>query len=175
MLPPGHIAGGALLGAWRSRRSPRRPTIVIAASIGAALLPDVDLLLPSLLDRIGVEHRLNSGTHHRWMTHTPLFWSAVGAGARRLARRPSAPCWAPEAASVLAAGAAVHLLLDTVANTVALLWPIRRREYGLALDHLADVTDHAEYVRRYPASPAGKLELALAVAAISACAAIASE
>ncbi len=104
-----------------------------------------------------------------------LFWGAVGAGTRWLARRGGAPRWAPEAASVLAAGAAVHLLLDTVANTVALLWPIRRREYGLGLDHLAGVTDHAEYVRRYPASPAGRLELALVIAAIGACAAVAAK
>jgi hypothetical protein len=58
-------------------------------------------------------------------------------------------------------------LQDSVANTVALLWPLRRREYGLGLDHLAGETDHMAYMRRYPSSPAGKLEGLLVVAAVA--------
>ncbi len=169
MLPSGHIAGGALLGAARTRRSTRHPALVIAGGVAAATLPDADVLLPSLLDRLGVAHRLNSGVHPSWVTHTPLFWGLVAAGARRLASRPSAPAWAPEAARTLALGSALHLAQDSVANTVALLWPLRRREYGLGLDRLAGVTDHGEYIRRYPSSPAGMLEAGLIVAAAVAC------
>jgi hypothetical protein len=69
---------------------------------------------------------------------------------------------------MLALGVGLHITQDSLANTVSLLWPLRRREYGLGLDRLGDVTDHGEYVRRYPASPAGKLEAALMLAALAA-------
>jgi hypothetical protein len=139
--------------------------MVITGAVVSTCLPDTDLFLPGLLDRLGVEHRLSSGRHHSWASHTPLFWGLVAAGARRVARRHSSPAWAPEAANLLTLGVAVHLVQDSVANTVALLWPFRRREYGLGLDHLPGVTDHLEYTRRYPSSTAGKIEGALLLAA----------
>jgi hypothetical protein len=166
MLPPGHIAAGVLVGAERSRHSGRHPGAVIAGGIVATCLPDLDLIIPALLDRLGVHHGLSSGEHHSWATHTPLFWGLVAVGARGIARRSSAPGWAAEASSLLSAGVAVHLLQDSVANTVALLWPWRRGEYGLGLDHLVGVTDHIEYARRYPFTPAGKLEGALVLTAL---------
>jgi membrane-bound metal-dependent hydrolase YbcI (DUF457 family) len=169
MLPSGHIAGGALLGGLHSARSARHPAVVIAGGVTAGCLPDLDLLIPSVLDRLGIQHRLDSGRHHSWVTHTPLFWGLATAGIRRLARRAPAPRWRPEAAQMLTIGVALHLLQDSLANTVALLWPLRRREYGLGLDHLAGVTDHVEYARRYPSSPAGKLEAALMLAALVVC------
>lgn len=169
MLPSGHLAGGALLGAWSSRRSARHPAYLIAGGMLAASAPDADLLIPSVLDRLGIEHGLNTGVHHRWITHTPLFWGLTVVGAHRLSRRRGAPEWAPGAADVLAAGVGLHILQDAVANTVALLWPLRRREYGLGLDRLAGVDDHLEYIRRYPSSPAGKLEAGLLVAAVAFC------
>lgn len=169
MLPTGHIATGALLGAWRSRGRGQAPAPAIAAGIAVAVLPDADILLPTVLDRLGVDHRLNSGVHHRWVTHTPLFWGLVALSARRLARRPQAPSWAPDAAKMLAIGVALHLAEDATANTVSLLWPLRRREYGLSLDRMPDVTDHGDYIRRYPFSPAGLLEAALIAWAFLAC------
>jgi membrane-bound metal-dependent hydrolase YbcI (DUF457 family) len=166
MLPSGHIAAGILLGAHRSRRSAGRPEVVAATAIVATCLPDADLMIPRALDRLGVPHQLNSGQHHRWVTHTPLFWGSLALGARRLAERPAAPVWAMEAAQLLTVGVGVHLLQDTVANTVSLLWPLRRREFGLGLDHLGGETDHLAYMRRYPSSPAGVLEGALVVSAV---------
>jgi hypothetical protein len=141
--------------------------VVLAAAVVSTCLPDVDLLIPALLHRIGLGHRLSSGKHHSWASHTPLFWALVAVSARRVALRSSSPAWAPEAADLLAAGTGVHLLQDSVANTVALLWPLRRREYGLQLDRLPGVTDHLEYMRRYPSSPAGRLEGALVLAALT--------
>jgi LexA-binding, inner membrane-associated putative hydrolase len=167
MLPSGHIAAGVLLGARHSRRSAWRPNVVVAGAVVGTCLPDVDLVVPTVLDKLGVEHHLCSGRHHSWVTHTPLFWGSVVMGACRLAGRPGAPTWAPEAAQLLAAAVAVHLVQDSVANTVALLWPLRRREYGLGLDHLAGETDHVAYMRRYPSSPAGKLEGLLVLAAVA--------
>jgi hypothetical protein len=69
--------------------------------------------------------------------------------------------------NLLAVGVALHLLQDSAANTVSLLWPLRRRRYGLGLDDLAGETDHVEYMRRYPSSTAGKLEGALVLAAVT--------
>jgi hypothetical protein len=166
MLPSGHIAAGILLGAHHGRRSARSPGLVTAGAILGTCLPDLDLAIPTILDRLGLEHTLCSGRHHSWMTHTPLFWGALAVAAHRLARRPAAPATAPEAVSLLTAGVAVHLVQDSVANTVALLWPLRRREYGLSLDRLAGETDHVAYMRRYPASPAGRLEGVLVLAAV---------
>ncbi len=169
MLPSGHLAGGALLGAWRSRTSARHPALVIAGGMLAASVPDLDLLIPALLDRLGVEHDLNADVHHGWVTHTPLFWGLMVAGAGRLSRRRRAPAWAAGAADMLAVGVGLHLLQDALANTVALLWPVRRREYGLGLDGLAGVGSRGEYIRRYPSSPAGRVEAGLLVAALAAC------
>jgi membrane-bound metal-dependent hydrolase YbcI (DUF457 family) len=167
MLPSGHIAAGILLGAHRSRRSEWRPEAIVAGAVVGTCLPDIDLVIPKVLDSLGVEHRLCSGRHHSWMTHTPVFWGFTMMGVRSLVERPRTPAWAPEAAQLLAVGVALHLLQDSVANTVALLWPLRRREYGLGLDHLAGETDHVAYMRRYPSSPAGKLEALLVLAAIA--------
>jgi LexA-binding, inner membrane-associated putative hydrolase len=169
MLPSGHIAAGALLGAWRSRGNARHQAWVIAGGMLATTAPDIDLALPPLLDRLGIEHDLNSGVHHRWVTHTPLFWGLIVSGAIRLSRWHRAPEWASGAADVFAVGVGLHLLQDSLANTVALLWPLRRREYGLGLDRLAGVSDHGEYIRRYPSSPAGKLDAALVLAALITC------
>jgi hypothetical protein len=167
MLPSGHIAAGILLGAHHSRRSGWHPDVVVAGAVVGTCLPDADLLIPKVLDALGVEHHLCSGRHHSWVTHTPLFWCSVVIGARSLGERSWSPAWAPETARLLAAGVALHLLQDSVANTVALLWPLRRREYGLGLDHLAGETDHMAYIRRYPSSAAGKLEGLLVLAAVA--------
>ena len=141
--------------------------MVVATAVVGTCLPDVDLIIPKVLDHLGVEHGLSSGRHHSWMTHTPLFWGSIAIATRRIAGRSSAPEWAPEAAKLLAVGVALHLLQDAVANTVALLWPLRRDEYGLGLDHLGGETDHIAYMRRYPSSPAGKLEGTLVLAAVA--------
>jgi LexA-binding, inner membrane-associated putative hydrolase len=168
MLPSGHIAAGALIGARHARAS-KHPAATIAAAIAAAIVPDLDVVIPKMLDKLGVRHRLESGRHHSWVTHTPLFWAGVLSGARRMSAHADAPAWAPAAVRLLTETIVVHLVQDSVANTVALLWPIRRREYGLGLDRLGGVTDHREYIRRYPASPAGKIEVALMLAALIAC------
>lgn len=162
MLPSGHIASGVLLGLRHGRQFSAGPRRAIrAGAVLCACLPDADLALPLLLDRLGVGHRLNSGRHHSWVTHTPVFWGGVALAARRLRPRP--------AAELLAAGPAVHVLLDAIANTVALLWPLRRREYGLSLDRMPDVDDHLVYIRRYPTTPAGRLEgVLIALAALVA-------
>jgi hypothetical protein len=168
MLPTGHIATGVLLGLRRSRRATGvRRRLIMAGAVASTCLPDADLALPFLLDRLGVKHRLNSGHHHSWITHTPPFWAAVTGLARRAARHPAAPAWAPEAARLLSAGVALHLLEDTAANTVAILWPLRRREYGLSLDRMPEEDDHLTYMRRYPATPAGWLEGGLILAAVA--------
>jgi hypothetical protein len=157
-----------LLGSRERSRSPLPPGRLMAASVAAVLLPDLDLLLPKMLDAAGVDRQLDSGVHHRWVTHTPALWGMIAVLARRAARlRPASP-WSGEAARLLALGAGIHLLQDAVANTVSLLWPLRRREYGLGLDGMPEVTDHREYVRRYPATAAGILEAAIIIAALGA-------
>ncbi|HWD65872.1 MAG TPA: metal-dependent hydrolase [Solirubrobacteraceae bacterium] len=169
MLPSGHIATGVLLGLRPHRRAPARArSWVLLGAVVSACLPDADLALPFVLDRMGIKHRLNSGRHHSWITHTPLFWAAVIALARRAGRHPLAPAWAPHAAGLLSVGVTLHLAEDALANTIALLWPVRRREYGLGLDHMPGVDDHIDYVLRYPTTPAGRLELALIAVAASA-------
>jgi hypothetical protein len=168
MLPSGHIAAGVLVGAERRRRSDWNRAALLAGGVVGACLPDCDLAIPFVLDRLGIEHRLNSGRHHSWATHTPLFWGVVARQGARIARHPRAPAWAPEAASLLTTGVAVHIAQDATANTVALLWPLGRCEYGLGLDRLAGETDHVAYVRAYPSSPAGVIEGALVLAALAA-------
>jgi hypothetical protein len=167
MLPTGHIATGLLLGLRRSRhRHGPGAGALLAGAAACSILPDADLALPALLDRLGLEHRLESGRHHSWMTHTPLFWGLVCRLAWRASRHPGSPGWSPEAARLLSAGVGLHLIGDATANTVSLLWPLRRREYGLGLDGMPEVTDHLEYTRRYPTSPAGRLEAVLVLAAV---------
>ena len=133
MLPSGHIAAGILLGAHRTRRSGWRQTRSSPARSSGPPSRTSTSSIPTVLDNLGVEHQLCSGRHHSWMTHTPLFWGSVLIGVRSLVERSWAPAWAPEAAQLLAVGVALHPLRDFVANTVALLWPLRGVSMGLAL------------------------------------------
>ena len=92
----------------------------------AASIPDLDLLIAALLDRLGVEHELNTGVHHRWVTHTPLFWGLVLAEARRLSRRRGAPGWAPGAVELLRSAANPYALATTLLDRGLLLVDLGR-------------------------------------------------
>ena len=83
-------------------------------------LPDFDR---SVARRLGVRRR----DHHRWVSHSfagwcgptaAVLWGSRGSRRAGLARRAAASLW-------------VHLLLDTYADGIAWLWPVRKDKIGL--------------------------------------------
>jgi membrane-bound metal-dependent hydrolase YbcI (DUF457 family) len=89
----------------------------VALTVLAGHLPDLDR---SVAKRLGVKRR----DHHRWVSHSFAGWIgptllALALGRRqRLARRCVLALW-------------VHLLLDTYADGIAWLWPLREDKIGL--------------------------------------------
>jgi membrane-bound metal-dependent hydrolase YbcI (DUF457 family) len=89
----------------------------VALTVLAGHLPDLDR---SVAKRLGVKRR----DHHRWVSHSFTGWLgptllALALGRRRrLVRRCVLALW-------------VHLLLDTYADGIAWLWPLREAKIGL--------------------------------------------
>ncbi len=114
MRPQAHVASGLLVwslggaGAWEA------PLLALAAN-----LPDLDR---SIAKRLGVKRR----DHHRWVSHSFAGWAppsvlalAAARGSRHSARvrRAVACVW-------------VHLAMDTYADGIAWLWPLREDKIG---------------------------------------------
>jgi LexA-binding, inner membrane-associated putative hydrolase len=108
MRPQAHLASGLL--AWSLSGAPVREAPVDAL---AANLPDLDR---DIAKALGVER----SDHHRWPSHSFVFWAPLTALAWRhdRARRAAALVW-------------VHLALDTYADGLAWLWPLETRKRGL--------------------------------------------
>ena len=82
----------------------------------AGNLPDLDR---SVARRLGVKRR----DHHRWVSHSLAGWLPptvllLAATRAPAARRAAACVW-------------IHLLLDTYADGIAWLWPLREDKIGL--------------------------------------------
>ena len=115
MRPQAHTAASLIVS------SPgRRPLVEAAVCMLCGHLPDFDR---SVARRLGVRRR----DHHRWVSHSFAGWigpTAVTLRAARGSRR---------AGSVRRAVLALwlHLLLDTYADGIAWLWPLREEKIGL--------------------------------------------
>jgi hypothetical protein len=98
----------------------RRPLAEAAACMLCGHLPDLDR---SVARRLGVRRR----DHHRWVSHSFAGWLPPSAAALRAARGRR------HAGSVRRAVLALwmHLLLDTYADGIAWLWPLREDKIGL--------------------------------------------
>jgi inner membrane protein len=106
-LPAGYVVGRT------AQRYGVHPWLMMAALIGA-VLPDLDLIWFYLIDNRAFHH------HHYWV-HIPGFWLPV-ALVSLLSLRKWSPQWLPPA-RVFFASVFVHLLLDTIAGSIAWGWP----------------------------------------------------
>ena len=115
MRPQAHVASSLLV--WSAAGAPlwEAPVCVLAGN-----LPDFDR---DVAKRLGVRRR----DHHRWVSHSFLGWAAPtvlalaaseGTRAQPAVRRATALVW-------------VHLALDTYADGLAWLWPMREEKIGL--------------------------------------------
>jgi membrane-bound metal-dependent hydrolase YbcI (DUF457 family) len=148
MTPMGHI-GGSLITAhlvenYVFRSNVTLKTLILAISLG--LLPDVDSL-PALM--VGC-WKPTQGllAHHRYPTHTLLFYLVMTFGVRQVF---------PQRISYLfLALTVVHLLLDTWGNDdgIMWLWPLSNRQFSLfPADLHAGDTFGLQFYRRYFRSP----------------------
>ncbi len=132
MLPPGHVAGGYLVGyAFVRFIEPSLPAsqaqFLIFLAMASAFAPDLDMFYSFI--KVGnmrlATHRAN---HRLLFTHTPFFWIICGFGIFLLqgANRQSASI-----ALVITLGALSHLLLDSIQYGIRWLYPISKRLYSV--------------------------------------------
>ena len=116
-LPIGYLAA-------RSATTLGAPHLVFLGILAGSVAPDLDMLWFLLVDH-GSTH------HHDYLTHRPVLWAALGA-AGLLIRTPL--LWA------IAAGALIHLALDSIAGQIAWAWPIS--DASLTLVHVPATQSH---------------------------------
>ena len=124
--PVGHALAG-LATAWFSRRRPSR--LLLAACVGAAVAPDLDILIH----------------HHRTYTHSVGAVIVVGVVAWGIARKKS-PQAAAALAVTVAAAYGTHILLDWLGKDTAppfgleALWPFSSRYYVSGADLFMEIS-----------------------------------
>ncbi|UOA28420.1 metal-dependent hydrolase [Pseudosulfitobacter sp. DSM 107133] len=99
-LPAGYLAVRCL--------RPDASRRVMIAVLAGSILPDIDLLWFYLVD--ARQHH-----HHAYLTHKPLLWALIAMLG-----------WWRGSAAVLgvAAGAILHLILDSIAGQITWGWPV---------------------------------------------------
>lgn len=111
MRPQAHCAASLAIWSWGGGGGREAPLALLCGN-----LPDLDR---SVAKALGVRRR----DHHRWVSHSLIGWlppslALLGVTRRPPARRALACLWA-------------HLLLDTYADGIAWLWPVRKDKLGL--------------------------------------------
>lgn len=104
------------------------------------VLPDVPVALLIISGHFDYRrHR-----HHQWITHTPLFWILAGLLCWLLA----GPWWA----LLLCGGALLHLATDWYGggDGIPFLWPLTRRQFGLANTGRHQTSTLWQYYTRWP-------------------------
>ena len=132
MLPPGHVAGGYLVGyAFVRFIEPslaiEEGRLLIFLAMTAAFAPDLDMFF-SFFKVGGMRLATQSANHRLLFTHTPFFWIIVGTvtffvlGATAMAAR---------IAFVITVGACSHLLLDSIQYGIRWIYPFSKRLYSI--------------------------------------------
>jgi hypothetical protein len=112
MRPQAHVAASLAISGCTGGRPWEAPLCAVAGN-----LPDFDR---NVAKRLGVKRR----DHHRWVSHSFVGWApptalALKLGGRRPAVRRALAClWG-------------HLLLDSYADGIAWLWPLKEEKIGL--------------------------------------------
>lgn len=96
---------------------------VAAAALLGSVLPDLDMAWFHLVDGRAVHH-------HRYLTHVPGFWAALG-GVVALALWALGRERALACCGALLAGVALHLALDWPVGGLMWLWPLDDRLFAL--------------------------------------------
>lgn len=115
-----HLPAGYIVGRTAKRYGVDR--WLMAAALLGSVLPDFDLIWFYFIDGRAIHH------HHYWV-HIPGFWLIVATVTLLALRR-----WRPEfspAARAFFAAIFVHLLLDTIAGSIAWGWPFTDRLFEL--------------------------------------------
>ena len=127
------------------------PPQAFAAGLLGSVLPDLDLICFYLVD--------NRATHHHeYITHRPILWAKVlllGLLLRRFHHQSGTII------AMLAAGALIHLGLDSIAGAVTWGWPWW--DHKTTLVHVPATHEH--WIKSFLAHWTFKVELALCVLA----------
>ena len=111
MRPQAHCAASLAIWSWGAGGLREAPVCLLSGN-----LPDLDR---SIAKALGVKRR----DHHRWVSHSLAGWLPPSLALLAVSRRPAA---------LRALGCLWgHLLLDTYADGIAWLWPLREDKLGL--------------------------------------------
>lgn len=177
MLPPGHIAGGYLVGFALARIFEPSLTIderhgIIFLAMATAFAPDLDMFFSFF--KLGSMRLAKGASNHRLLvTHTPFFWLIFGIG---VFFALGATAKSGYVALAITLGALSHLVLDSIQYGIQWLYPFSKQLYsirdrGVELDieyrgfftHWAQMT--RAYARRFTLT--FSLEIILIITAIS--------
>ena len=140
MASIGHLAVGAALGAYYSRKTGSNPKITILTFAGLAVAPDLDLVTSFL----GVSP--NTPVSHRGITHSFPFAFAVAALVAIFLRNRGRGLLA---GGVTLAALASHGLLDAMSqlgNGPMLLWPFTVQSYEFIWRPIPGVLNSSHYL-----------------------------
>lgn len=147
----GHLAGGyvatrALLRASRVGRREQRRLLLVGTLAAAA--PDIDVLLHAAYKRS--LHVDDDFDHHKWISHAPLLYVAIGAAAYAIARQQGRAEWMRTIATATA-GVLLHLAQDSIGSGTGIrwLWPFSARMMGVCTLHVTG-SKWARVYRRHP-------------------------
>jgi membrane-bound metal-dependent hydrolase YbcI (DUF457 family) len=137
--------------------------LIVAASLGG-ICPDFDTAIYFVHKRkLHIERDFPD--HHRYPTHTPLFYLLLLGVPLTLSLLQGWPTLISQMLAVGLAGALLHLFLDLFwTNGIMLFWPLSWSMYNIYLQ----TTDEISQFVPYRGTPADRVERALEAAATAA-------
>jgi inner membrane protein len=146
----GHLPGAYL--AFRVCAPRSLPRVAFAAGMIGSVAPDLDLFWFYFVD-------MRAHHHHEYMLHRPALWAALLVVA--LALRGPDRRW-PVVLAAFAAGALVHMGLDTIAGKIGWLWPFS--DWARPLVVVPPTHDH--WIKSFLAHWTFLVEIAITLAAL---------
>ncbi|MBI4272468.1 metal-dependent hydrolase [Candidatus Uhrbacteria bacterium] len=132
MLPPGHVAGGYLIGYafvrfFEPSLTSEEEWLLIFLAMAGACAPDLDMFF-SFFKVGGMRLATQSANHRLLFTHTPFFWLTFGAGIFFLFGFSES---AFRSACVFTLGAFSHLMLDSIQYGIRWLYPFSKQLFSI--------------------------------------------
>lgn len=127
MLPPGHVAGGFLVGKaityFNSSLSNSEQAFVLGLAMFFAFAPDLDMFW-SFYNEKNFTIKSLENNHRKYISHTPVFWFIVALVFAIFTQNDLF-------ALTVFLAALSHLILDSLQYGVMWLWPCEYKLYAL--------------------------------------------
>ena len=119
-----HLPAGYLLTKGLFRQKIQHSNALFWTGLFFSIAPDLDLFWFYLVSN-------RQAPHHQYITHWPLFWTALACGVWFLAKLFRKPGWRPYL-FIAYANVLLHLILDSIAAEIYWLAPLSRVYVNLA-------------------------------------------